>query len=157
MAYKWNGKHFNVSANDVGAIFERIEQENGVLTPELIVAEAENEDSILHDLFTWDKDKAFYEYHLIEAQHIRRCLVVEKEIPEERIVEIRAFPNVSTETKGVYVNVSRAIETEEYRNAMLVRALHEMQMYMAKYSMLNEINDLVNKDALNSIKEKLGM
>ena len=48
----------------------------GYLTPELVVEDAMNPDSPLHDQFTWDKEKAHYAYLLVEARQLIRSVKV---------------------------------------------------------------------------------
>lgn len=49
---------------------EQLEQQHGRLTPSVVVEDARNGDSPLHDLFQWDVDNAAMRYWLHRAREI---------------------------------------------------------------------------------------
>lgn len=78
----------------VTAELTRIAQRDGVLTPEVVLAEATAEESPLHSLFEWDDTKAGIAYRLHQAATlIRRCKISVETAPDT-YTRVRAFTNI---------------------------------------------------------------
>lgn len=65
----------HVQANRVGCELSRIEKENNLLTAELVVAEAEPEEAVLHPFFEWDQSRAACEYRKAQARTLIRQVI----------------------------------------------------------------------------------
>jgi hypothetical protein len=59
---------------DQGLVAEKLaeiaEKNGGRLTPDLVLADARNPDSVLHKLFEWDDDVAAHQHRLFQARQI---------------------------------------------------------------------------------------
>ena len=138
MVYSWKMYQYNVSAETVGKEFERIEKEHGEITSELVLKDAEPENSPMHGLFEWDDAVAGHKYRLQQATQI--IISLAKEVEEDpKPKPVRAYYNVSNERKGSFVNVKTAFENPDTRDIILKRALRELESFKEKYQNLSEL------------------
>lgn len=143
-AYEYVGRKFNVSADIVGAEMERIEKEHGSVTRENLLDAGRPEDSALHPLFEWDDSKAAELYRLRQASDVITHIHVMVE--ESQKESFRAYVNIvpvrdgEQTQRGRYVNIRSAMENEENRKVVLRNALHEMNMFVEKYSAYKELS-----------------
>ena len=69
--YKWKLAGLGKGV-DVALVVEeltRLQEVNRILTPEVVVRAAEDNNSILHKLFEWDDNKAAYNWRLQQKPH----------------------------------------------------------------------------------------
>lgn len=145
--YQWKVSTVSVEAKVAGEVFEKIEAENGSVTPELVLDNSRDEGAALHKCFEWDDSVAAENYRLHQAGFLIRNLitVVVKEEPEDVTpsqYEVRAFVNVSTETAGKYVAIERAFNEEETLAIVLKNAHNELIAFQRKYSVYSELADV---------------
>jgi hypothetical protein len=85
-----------------------LHRQHGTLTPELVVEDARNEDSPLHDLFEWDPAKAaLAHWHGVARALIRNVRVVV--VNEDRVIKAPYFvrdPSLPHTQQG-YTTVER--------------------------------------------------
>lgn len=139
MVYSWKYYSYNIPAETVGKRFEAIEKEHGKITSELVLQDAEPEDSPMHELFEWDDAVAGHKYRLSQATQI--IISLAKEVEEDpKPKPVRAYYNVSNgERKGSFVNVKTAFENPDTRDIILKRALKELESFREKYQNLSEL------------------
>ena len=108
MVYKWKLKGLSkgLKASQVAGELKRITTVYGKLTPEYIVAEAENNESVLHPLFEWDDTKAAQNYRLQQARTILNNFTV-KTISSGQPVEVGIY-----EVVPITGNISQIIIAE---------------------------------------------
>lgn len=153
MVYSWKMYQYTVPAETVGHEFERIEKEYGKVTSELLLQNAEAEDSPLHELFEWDDAVAGHKYRLTQATNVIINLAIEVE-KEQKPRKIRAYYNVSdTERKGRFINAESAFANPDTKEIILKRAYKEMQSFMQKYENLTEFAPVF--EAIESIKSEI--
>lgn len=152
MVYKWNAHKYAVNPNDVGKLFEKIEKKNGKLTRELVLEDARDESSIIHDCFEWNDTVAAENYRLTQATCLITNLDVVVETEEKKPVICRAFVNTSEGHKGAFVNINTAFQSQETKDLVMQRAIKELQAFERKYhdlkvfsNLFEEIESLVNK------------
>lgn len=125
----------------IRATLLEIVQRDGSLTPESVLAEAENESSPLHDQFCWDDTEAARRFRLWQASAlIRRVKVTIQTTPEET-KRVRAFVNIpDTEpgNRGVYLPTDVALA--EHRDVVLHQAMRDVAALRAKYSALTDFD-----------------
>ena len=142
-AYMYLGRTWGVSAQIAGEELEKIEARDGEITPGAVVDAARPEGSALHKCFEWNDAKAAEQYRLTQASTLIRCIVVKPE--EEEIKEpVRMFVNCNPtddgqKRSGSYINFRSAFEDPESRAVVIANAKHELQVFRAKYSKLNEL------------------
>ena len=85
---------------------ELAKQNGGRLTPELVVADAENEDSPLHSAFTWDDSEAAAKWRIEEARTLIRSVRLEMTVEERQIRCVAYVHDPARETgEAGYVSV----------------------------------------------------
>ena len=139
-----------------GKFLQKLAEEHGGLTPELVVEAARREESPIHRLFCWDDGKAAEEWRLHQAsQLIRRIRVIVVE-PDETKREIRAFVNITPERKdlpgveepdqrterGLYLPYREAMA--EYNDQVLERARRDALAFQQKYATLKEVSKVID-------------
>lgn len=145
MVYSWKTYNYAVSADVVGKEFEKIEKQYGKLTNDLVLQNAEDEDSPIHELFEWDDAVAGHKYRLTQATQLIINLAYE---PEEQTKPkpVRAYYNVAeTEKKGSFVNMKSAFSNPDSRDIILKRALRELESFKEKYQNLSELAGVFSK------------
>ena len=147
MVYQWKYQ-LRTDPNIVGKEFEAIEAENGQLTKEAVVDRARNAANPLHDLFQWNDTIAAEEYRKVQAHKlITNLVVVQANVDsQKKPVTYCAFVNVNERVhdEGRYINLQKAIESEEAHELLLKNAIRELQSFKHKYETLSELRPVMN-------------
>ena len=118
-----------------------VQQHGGTVTPAQVVAFAENPETAMHTLFTWDDTEAARKYREVEAAKYLRAVV--KLIPRENKepLVVRAFVSLSTDrrTEHVYRPILDVLGDDERRAVMVEDAKRELVGIRQKYAHLNEL------------------
>lgn len=95
--YKWNMKGLakgvdpSLAANEL----RRIQNVYGRITPEIIVNESEDPQSLLHPIFEWDNKKAAFNYRLQQARvllnNIKIAVITDGESKEISVFEVTSL------------------------------------------------------------------
>ncbi len=100
---------------------------NGKITPKLVVEDGKNKQSPLYNYFEWDDKKASGEYRLQQARqlinHIIEVVVIEGKPSKQRSF----FNVVNGKGKKVYVNIKTAVTTKNYRLQILNQLITIME------------------------------
>ena len=107
-------------------------------TPEQIVDRARDPNSELHKLFTWDDTKAAENWRKYEARQITHFLII-KETVREDAPPARVF-YMSNEG---YKPTTMIFRKTDERETLLKRAWAELRAFKAKYSMLQELAEIL--------------
>ena len=92
LEYKWKRSPKNApKANEAGDYLFNLKKKHKALTPLLLVNDAKNKKSPLHNCFEWDNTKAAGEYRLVQAREIIRFLVIEITPDKSKPVYCRAI------------------------------------------------------------------
>lgn len=92
-----------VDPDDAAKELARIHGEHGVLTPETVLAEAEDEDSPLHDAFEWNDQVAAHHYRKGQAQNlIYSVRVIREDAPPEPVY-------IYSESSGGYLSTQAVV------------------------------------------------
>jgi hypothetical protein len=113
----------------------RIYEERGELTPSIVVEEAEDEESPLHDRFEWDNDKAAHEYRLAQARTLIR-VQTKKDSKLAKLVHV--FVHVPAKGSGEGVYHTREVIAANVD--MFGRALNELERFLL--SAQNSVEDM---------------
>lgn len=122
---------------DAQKVYEEMGDSN--ITPEELLEKAKNEKSELHKCFDWDDKVAAHKYRLIQAQTIIRLLVKVPESEEEH--PVRVF-QISSEKHVYQPTVFFQRDEDEYQK-LLSRALVELEGFKKRYSMLSELETIM--------------
>ena len=111
MEYAWKeGVRFKTNANDAGVLLEGIRGRFGEVTPELVLKEARHKDSVIHNDFQWDDEKAANLYRLDTARRIIRNLRV---VSEGEVTDEPVFVHVTVGDRRYYERTDLAVESPD--------------------------------------------
>jgi len=145
---KWaGGARFKVGADVALDCLEKIREENdGSITADGVVEEAEKEESPIHEEFEWSDSIAAHEHRKYTARTMIRSLhVVREEAPnvEARQYELR----VATKDKAIKSGIpQRCYRTTEdiladpiERDRLIARAVQDLATFRSRYAGLSEL------------------
>lgn len=111
----------------------------GIVKPEIVVQEAADEDSPLHDCFCWDDTEAAHKYRVWQARQLLRVTVTI--IPQSSEPQ-RVFVSLTNDRHnddGGYRVLATVLSDEDRRKQLLEDALKELQVFEEKYKGLKEL------------------
>ena len=120
----------------------RIIAVHGHATPQIIVQEAEHEESPLHRCFEWDDSVAAKMYRVEQAKYILRAIVVTVEKEDRPPVRIRAFHNVVEDDVRCYTTVKHARQTPELWRQVVEKAKAELKSWRQTYQHIKEFETI---------------
>lgn len=133
----------NQDAQEYGERLEILaEQNDNQLEPAVVVDDARNKLSPLHDCFEWDDSKAAHAHRLERARYLIRSVevVIRRDGKE---FQTRAFHNViirrNAHTERAYAAVERVMSEPELRQQVIEKALHELESWQRRYSEYKEL------------------
>ena len=138
--YKSGARERNgVTAHIIGTELERIRLKYGgrLETPD-IVKESRPKKAVFNGQFTWDVEKAAYQFNLYEARQLTKCIQVEYAQSEKPPAP--AFVNVSVGEKQYYQSSAEVVRNVSERESALRQAYRKMQEAIRSYQ---EIKDLI--------------
>lgn len=128
-------------AENIGLELDRINKKYGYLKPSLVVDEARDQNSPIHDLFEWNNSKAAEKYRQQQASNIICSVrIVDDGRERESQPIVRAFVHVIAHenekdfTGGGYIPMAKAQNDEDYRRQLLERAKGELRSWKKTYS-----------------------
>lgn len=130
---------------------KRIAKENnGLLSPKAVVDAARDEESPLHDSFTWDDTEAAENYRLWQARKLIRVTVERVQVGEEtRSVNVWVSLTPDREVEGGgYREVVAVMKNKGRREQLLADALSELERVRVKYADLEELAEVFAAVAL---------
>jgi len=137
---QFNDKQANLYGREIEAIQKRV----GIIDPKIVLLEASDKDSPLHDYFEWDTKAAAKKHRVSQARHlINHIRIVVKISGEQK--EKKAFYNVRVlcaETEKpmrIYVDLKTVSVTPEYRQQVIDAALREVGRWTEKYKEYQEL------------------
>lgn len=164
-----DGCHLSGDAQVVGERLESIKAKRNALTPELVLEDARQKKSPLHQFFEWDDDVAAEKYRLDQAGHLIRSVQVtfiDVEPQQERQISLSAIPAApALDPKPVraflpikgdsgqrsYVGTREAMGDPAMRRQVLERAHSELDQVSKKYRELQELSGVF--EALDKVGE----
>ena len=143
--YKWKLEGLGKGV-DVALVVEeltRLQKVNRILTPEVVVRAAEDNNSILHKLFEWDDNKAAYNWRLQQARTILNNIEVTI-ITDGEPREIAVF-EVTTRSEG-YMSVDTFTnEDVDFVRASILRQLNTMKSKLKTYKEFDKVLFYIDK------------
>jgi hypothetical protein len=128
-------------------IEELAEENNGCVTPEIVVQDAHYKSSPLHDHFDWDDDSAAKKWRKRQARHILGHIeVVVKTNGEEE--NIKAFHNVivvnqkEKTSSRVYSPLINVMSDKELYNQIIDKAMRELNGWRQRYKQYKELDKI---------------
>jgi len=136
-----------------------IEEHNGEVTADILVAEAQSESSPLHDHFEWDDQIAAGKYRHQQANYLLRSINVVIKRADDQEDEVRAFHSVrvsgGTEPgeRRVSVSVQRVMNDQELRQQIIAAALKQLEAWERKFHQYQEFSPVIR--AIGKLRQKL--
>jgi|ADurb_Ile_01_Slu_FD_contig_41_418430_length_1254_multi_1_in_0_out_0_2 tRNA A37 N6-isopentenylltransferase MiaA len=143
--YKWKLEGLGKGV-DVALVVEeltRLQEVNRILTPEVVVRAAEDNNSILHKLFEWDDNKAAYNWRLQQARTILNNIEVTI-ITDGEPREIAVF-EVTTRSEGYKSVDTFTNEDVDFVRASILRQLNTMKSKLKTYKEFDKVLFYIDK------------
>ena len=143
--YKWKIAGLGKGV-DVALVVEeltRLQEVNRILTPEVVVRAAEDNNSILHKLFEWDENKAAYNWRLQQARTILNNIEVTI-ITDGEPREIAVF-EVTTRSEGYKSVDTFTNEDIDFIRANTLRQLNTMKHKLKTYKEFDKVLFYIDK------------
>jgi hypothetical protein len=96
------------SRKEIDAEISRIYNENGSITPDLVIKAAEDPNNVLHHLFEWDNSKAGNAYRVDQARQIITSVKINI-VTESRTISAVSYvrdPRLPNDQQG-YISVAK--------------------------------------------------
>ncbi len=129
-------------------IEELAEENNGHVTPEIVVIDAKFKKSTLHNQFDWDDKVAGAKWRIIQARYLLgRIEVVIKTNGDEE--PVKAFHNVvilnekEKISERVYMPLINVMSDAEYHQQIIEKALAELDGWRKRYKEYQELNHFI--------------
>lgn len=134
-------------------IYNEIMSIGETVKPSEVVEFARDENTELHNLFTWDDSVAAERYREHEAGCILRNIVIvnkdKTEDDKDKVVVVRAIMSTNERTKE-YAAVQRIVTNKDSYTRLLAAALAELTAFKKKYETLSGDLEVVF-DAIDQI------
>lgn len=134
-------------------IYNEIMSIGETVRPSDVVELARDENTALHNLFTWDDSVAAERYREHEAGCILRNIVIvnkdKTEDDKDKAVVVRAIMSTNERTKE-YTTVQRIVTNKDSYTRLLAAALAELTAFKKKYETLSGDLEVVF-DAIDQI------
>ena len=137
--------------NKAQVIGKRLEQisDEGILTPEQVVEDAEDKKSPLHDLFQWNDGEAAKQYRLSQARNIINHFILvvhegDKEYETKAWHSVK-FVDSEGENQRSYASMEVVQNNEQLREQVVANARRELSYWQRRYAEYKELLPEVRK------------
>jgi tRNA A37 N6-isopentenylltransferase MiaA len=157
IAWKQNVPTAGIDSVKAYQAMERLREQNGGLTDDLIVAAAKPKNHILHKFFEWSDNKAAVEYRRSQARQLMRSFeVVYAEAPE---IKVRAYQVQSKARPGdmertVYSTTEEVLSNPESRDRLIASAIKASMEFRNRFKHLHELEGVI--EAIDKSLVRLG-
>lgn len=133
----------------------RLKNRKGVIKPEKVVEVAESPTSPLHGYFTWDDDKASYQWRLTEARELLRSFRIVREADVEATpVFVSLLMDRST---GGYRETSEVLRSADLTAELQRTAVEELETWSRRHAMLTGLVKSVMDAATKAVGSKISV
>ena len=130
-----------IKAQVVGEHFERLEKQQGHITPKIVLESARSETSAIHPCFEWNDDVAAEKYRETQAGLLIRNLTVKMiETGEKQTEPVRAYVSIKQSDSSEFISLQNVLKDDELTQKMLEQAKNELNTFAKKYSALQELS-----------------
>lgn len=125
---------------------EKLETQNGLLTPEKVVEAASDPNSPIHRYFEWNDGEAAHRYRVWQARVlIFRCRIKITNADETQVrFPMRVALMQDRKDGGGYRKVTEIMENPVQRNELMNMALTSLKNWQSRYEMLKDLVDSVS-------------
>jgi hypothetical protein len=124
---------------------QRIYDDRGRMTPQILLDEARDPDHVLHARFEWDDSVAAEQWRVAQAAELIRSVKIRFRTPAGKQGEVRAFHVTKEEATGssVYRPTEEIVQDPFARELLLRDMNRDWRLFKARYEHLKEFADLV--------------
>ena len=140
------------SRKEIDAEISRIYNENGSITPDLVIKAAEDPNNVLHHLFEWDDSKAGNAYRVDQARQIITSVKINI-VTESRTISAVSYvrdPRLPSDQQG-YISVAKlktdkdlAKDSIKYEFQRAYAHLHRAKTHAEILGMEDQVSSLLN-------------
>lgn len=129
-------------------LVELTKRNHGNLTSVIVLADAKNVESPIHNLFEWDNSKAAEQYRRYQAKSMAKSLILVRVDEQKKRVERTPFVTTVTISHSdgrehdAYVSTKQSRENPDYRRQVVERALAELARWIERWGDVQELTDL---------------
>lgn len=153
--YKFKkGFQVKISAQEAGERLNYLYEKHKYITPEIVLTDARNKDSQLHEAFEWNDKIAAERFRIERATRLIGNLeiTIEKEKDGNKIIaEVRVFHNIQGEKNifedrsSGYLTLEDAMENPAAKNYLLGKAYADLIAFKKKYETLMELKPFMEQ------------
>jgi len=143
--YYWRLKWLAKGVDPLEAVNElrRLQELYAQLTPEIIVDESEDPDSVLHPIFEWNNDKAAYNYRIQQARillnNVKLSVITDGESREVSVYEV-------TSLRDGYKNIETFSNKDiEFVKGNIIYSLNVLKKKLKLYREFDKVLEYINK------------
>lgn len=141
MRVVWRNEYSGATKADAALVAAEIGAIGESATPQEVLEKARDEGTELHKCFEWDDTVAAEKYRVIQARTIMRMLVVVEDKPDPDVPPVRYF--YKTTNGDGYKPATLVFRKDSEYQALLKRAYAELKAFKAKYSRLQELEEIL--------------
>ena len=140
------------SRKEIDAEISRIYNENGSITPDLVIKAAKDPNNVLHHLFEWDDSKAGNAYRVDQARQIITSVKINI-VTESRTISAVSYvrdPRLPNDQQG-YISVAKlktdkdlAKDSIKYEFQRAYAHLHRAKTHAEILGMEDQVSALLN-------------
>jgi hypothetical protein len=142
-----------------GSRITHLKEKKGFVTPEIVINDAKNPKSPLHDYFDWNDREAAESWRIEQAKYLIRHIVVTI-INDDKPETIRQFYSITpttdmhTDSPKVYVTLDDVLSNVDTRKEVIAYALRELEGWKARYKQYSELSGLIEilEDEIRKVK-----
>jgi len=123
-------------AQKYGERLENIKSKNKILTPLIVLKDAEKKSSPYHDEFIWDDTLAAYKWRIHTARNLISAIYVEIESFDE---PVRMYESVIVDEERQYENIETISQDEFFMNQVLNEIRSDLVKLQKKYSTYKQL------------------
>lgn len=130
------------------------DENNGIVTPEVLLERAADPDHVLHGAFEWNDTEAAHKYRLIQARVVIRACTIPVSRGSGASFTLRQFVNVHRGS-GQYIDTRIVASNEDYRDRLLARALKDLEAFRKRYTEILEFFSGQLVDLEQAVRDKI--
>ncbi len=134
------GFHLKGDVAEIGKRLQKLEGSGGEISPAVVVEDAQDPQSPLHDEFEWNDTLAAQEYRLEQARYVLRAIETEWTY-EEVDIKTRSYASIDADDTP-YRETRKVLTNKELRQQWKAQALLELKRWRAKYAQISELNEI---------------
>jgi len=129
-------------------------ENNGIITPRVVVESAKSESSPLHKYFEWNDGEAAEKYRLYQARVLMTTVKVQMVGGKQQDAYFNAIVTIEEKPMRGYVPMDRALTDELIYKQVLANAARELRYWTNKYNSIQDLKEVVNKEKLEEVEKK---